>query len=337
MPVWSSPSCKAYPWWRVGVALALGCRCCESSRRARNVPGPQCVTLPDSPRPSSAGSGARPDRGRQRRAWVAAQSWAAVGVLAACAAPSLQWSEAQPQDPDPTGPGYLRNYKESHFRALGDRFVAAWDMPRLHAELRQARVLYLGDHHGDRELHARWLALLADLHRAGVAFDLGLECIGEQDEVVVASYLQGGMGFDAAVRAMVARWPESWLDREVVDSGFYRALLRAAPQWGADVFALEPAPRLPLYERDQTIARKVVARAGQSSRLQVVVVGHTHLLGQGQLVRRVALPHVAMGARLNVSLIEAAERAAFPQGAKFAVANSGVLFCLPLDLRSDQS
>ncbi len=36
--------------------------------------------------------------------------------------------------------------------------------------------------------------------------------------------------------------------------------------------------------------------------LVVVVVGHAHLLGEGGLIARVALPNVALGARLSVGL-----------------------------------
>ncbi|MEZ5963307.1 MAG: ChaN family lipoprotein [Planctomycetota bacterium] len=256
---------------------------------------------------------------------------AALWLLASCSAGSLHWPEAEPQDPAPSGPGYLRTYKESHFRALGDGFRGTTTLDGFCARVARVRVLFLGDHHGDPALHERFLALLMELDRRGTRYELGLECIGVQDEVAVDAYLRGSLDLAGVVRTTRARQTESWLESDDVDSAFYRALLTRARTRGVPVFGLEPTPRPPLYERDQGIARRVRARArAKPNTLLVVVVGETHLLGQGQLLRRVDLPHVAVAARLSVALRERAQELHFDPDAAFVESMSGLHFFLPL-------
>lgn len=252
--------------------------------------------------------------------------------LAACGGSSVYWTEASPQDPAPSGPRYLRLYKESHFRALGDEFRGGVTMDEFGDRLAGARILFLGDHHDDPTLHQRMLALLEELDRDGRRYDLGLECIGTQDEPAVSAYLAGTLTLDDLLSAARTRWPESWLDGDDVDHAFYRALLHRARSVPNGVFALEPTPRLPLYERDRFMARLVRQRAREHpDRLLVIVVGETHLLGQGQLLRRVDLPHVAVGARLSMTLRGRAASATFLPEHRFAETTSGMLFFLPLD------
>src|SRR5690606_34890306 len=117
-----------------------------------------------------------------------------------------------------------------------------------------------------------------------------------------------------------------------VDSAFYRELLLHARRRRRPAFALEPTPRLPLFERDQVIARTVLRRARQHPHaLVVVVIGETHLLGFGQLVKRVGLPHVAIGANLSTALRASAARTTFTAEHRFAESESGVLFALPFE------
>lgn len=255
---------------------------------------------------------------------------AAAATLSGCSNASLHWPQAEPQDPAPTGPRYLRMYKESHFRALGDDFGAAVSMDEFCARVARARVLYLGDHHDDASLHERMLALLGELDRRQLPYELGLECIGIQDEPAVDVFVRGGLDLDDLVHTTGERWPESWLDSSDVDSGFYRALLQRARAHATPVFALEPTPRPPLYERDQGMARRIRARSreGQGT-LMVIVVGETHLLGQGQLVRRVDLPHVAVGARLSVGLKERARELRLRPEQAFVESASGLWFFVP--------
>ena len=244
----------------------------------------------------------------------------------------MQWSETRGQDPLPTGPRYLRLYKESHFRALGDRFERGVTQPEFLQRLAQTRVLYLGDHHANRSLHQTMLALLDDIDRAGQRYHLALECIGTEDEAVVDRFLAGQLDIEALANALEERWPDTWLRRGSVDSAFYRALLIRAKRHGHPVFALEPTPRLPLYQRDQAMARTLLQRArAHADALLVVIVGETHLLGHGQLVQRVALPNLAVCASLSVSLREHAARQTFSPLHRFAQTNADVLFSLPLD------
>ena len=56
-------------------------------------------------------------------------------LLASCAQPSLIWDGANPEDPAPSGPDYLRAYKESHYRDVGQRFEGTLGWDALFAEL----------------------------------------------------------------------------------------------------------------------------------------------------------------------------------------------------------
>lgn len=255
---------------------------------------------------------------------------AALLVVAGCWANRLDWQRAEAQDPAPSGPRYLRLYKESHFQALGDEFQRGMAMDELCTRAARARVLFLGDHHADQALHERMLALLAEFDRRDLPYALGLECIGTQDEVAVAAFLAGRLTLDDLLRTARARWPENWFERDGVDRAFYRSLLTRARACRREVFALEPTPRLPLYERDQAMAKTIRERArARPNTLLVIVVGETHLLGQGQLVRRVDLPSVAVGARLSVALRDRAPRPDFAPQDRFAE-TSNMLFFLPL-------
>ena len=123
--------------------------------------------------------------------------------------------------------------------------------------------------------------------------------------------------------------PGSWLDSDEVDSAFYRYLLLAAREWRVPAYALEPIPRLPLSQRDAVIAARVrrIALAHPEA-LLVVVVGHAHLLGEGGLLARVALPNVAVGARLSVALHRQLAEVRPPPGTVLRTP-SGVLFFAP--------
>lgn len=263
---------------------------------------------------------------------------ALAGGLPSCAAPALQWRGRAPEDPDPSGPRYLRHYKDSHFRELGDHFTGGVTDAMFSKELAASRVLYLGDHHHDHDLHARMLALLSELHARGHRLRLGLECIGIEDAPALDSYLAGQASLtDLAERAR-NRWPDSWLTTDRVDAAFYRELLRRARANRWPAFALEPTPRLPLYERDHVIAATINAEAtSHPDDLVVVIVGHTHLLGEGRLISRVGLRHCAIGPRLSVSLAAAGTKHTWRPDQRFARASSGVLFALPLDTQSDES
>lgn len=166
-------------------------------------------------------------------------------------------------------------------------------------------MLFLGDHHVDAALHAEHLQVLEDLAARGVPIALGLEAVGTQDEDAVRRYLAGDIDLAALRAAVRERWPDSWLDSAEVDADYYRALLALARRAGWLVFALEPAPRVPLGQRDALIADGIrAALAAHPDHAVVVVVGHTHLLGEGDLVGRTGGEGMVVGARMSVTLGE---------------------------------
>lgn len=219
---------------------------------------------------------------------------------------------------------YLEAYKESYFRELGDRFVATWSLDTLLSSLGSVRVLYLGDHHENPTLHAYQLRLLDRIARAGVPVALGLEAVGTQDRPAVEEFMRGGTTRQLRSRIGL-RWPGSWLEQDQIDGGFYLALLEAARQRQWPVFALEPTPRLPLAQRDETIAANIRdASRRHPDRLLVVVVGQAHLLGEGRLIDRVDLPHLAIGAGPSEQLLHSISA---PRTADdFLRSSSGVFF-----------
>jgi hypothetical protein len=252
-------------------------------------------------------------------------------LLAACTGPSLSWRDRpRPEDPAPSGPPDLQRYKESHYQALGRRFAASLGHDELLRELATARVLYLGDHHADRALHARHERLLDALAATGRPFVLGLEALGFADEPALRRYLAGDATLDQLRRAVASRWPDSWLeDVSNVDAPFYRRLLARARTGAVPVFALEPVPRAPLRDRDAIIAARIRNAADQhADALVVVVLGHAHLLGDGNVVGRVGLPHVVFGARLSATLAERYAGESRPR-VGFLRTDTGVVFFDP--------
>jgi Haem-binding uptake, Tiki superfamily, ChaN len=225
-----------------------------------------------------------------------------LAAYGACTLESLEWTGG-PRTED------LRDYKLAFQRELGTRFTAAVSWREFTSQLRQARVLWLGDNHLDPNLHERQLELLRRLHAGGFRMVLGLEAIGRQDEPSVRAFLAGRSDMAELRAGMLRRWPGSWLDDHSVDCTFYRQLLELARSQGAPVFGLEPTPRAPLRERDAVIADTVCSAAAQhADRLVVIVVGQAHLLGDGALRARCALPSVAIAAEPTAALRASAPR-----------------------------
>ncbi len=248
--------------------------------------------------------------------------WAAAGC-----GTSLAWEdEPRIEDPEPSGPAYLREYKEAYYRELGDRIAGELSEASVLERIAAARVLYVGDQHDDPAHHARITALVEALLAGGVPLVLGLEAIGKDDEGDVRDFLAWRLSLGELRGRLARRWSDSWLDNPQVDAAFYRRLLELARAGEMPVFALEPAPRLALAERDPVIAASVRrAAAVWRGCVVVVVVGHAHLLGQGRLIDRVGLPSVAVAGRLSVSLERKASvrraRATHP----FLLTGSGIL------------
>ena len=190
----------------------------------------------------------------------------------------------------------LHQYRQAFAAAAGERLVERIDRERLHRILSQTDTLWLGDHHRHAALHGLHLELLRELHAAGRPLAFGLEAIGVRDQPHVDDYLRAAIDMPTLRRRMRARWSGSWLDDRDLDPWYFRALLAFAREIGAPVFALEPTPRLPLPQRD-TFMAQAIARAGDRwpGRLLVVVVGQTHLLGDGDLVRRSGRGGVPIG------------------------------------------
>ncbi len=248
-----------------------------------------------------------------------------------CQSGYLDWERKQlPGEPE--RPAYLQAYVNAHYRDLGTHFSVRFSMDRFHEELLGARVLFLGDHHRDELLHDKMVALLHWLIEQGHKPVLGLEAIGFDDNADLQEFLAGGIDLVELAGRAVRRWPGTWLtDQSSVDSSYFRALLNLAKENGLAVFPLEPAPRLPLANRDSVIARGIRDAAhAYPGRLIVVVVGHAHLLGKGRLVARVGLPSLAIGARMSQQLTTA--YLDYPRAQKpcFLKTTSGILFFHPM-------
>lgn len=252
-------------------------------------------------------------------------------LLAGCAHSPLLWAGLPGrEDPDPTGPRYLQEYKEAHYTDLGADFVRYLSSREFLTQLTKARVLYLGDHHDDQRLHARFRHVLTAVHKAGLRPVVGLEAIGEQDATELRAFLDNDIELGELRRRMSSRWAGSWLDSNELDSAFYRDVLRAARARKQAVFALEPTPRIQLSDRDEIIASNIRGiHLIYPERLIIVMVGHAHLLGEGQLIERVGLPAVALGARMSVSLRRSYGELRPPRGTEFVQSSSGVLFLYP--------
>ena len=172
-----------------------------------------------------------------------------ASLLAACAGTEFDWQGR---------PGTaLEAYQRSFEAALGTRYVETLRMDALADYAGRTRVLWLGDHHRDPLLHERHQQLLGQMQRSGVKLALGMEALAEQDSVALADFLSHRISLDRYTGLVRARWPESWLDGADVDCTHYRRLLLFAASSNTPVFALEPAPRLPLAERDARIAANV--------------------------------------------------------------------------------
>lgn len=256
-------------------------------------------------------------------------------LLAGCTT-ALDWQDApHNEDPDPSGPAYLQAYKETHYEHIGHALVRDASTGEVLQRAGQARVVFLGDHHDDRGLHRFYRDLLAQMaEQAPLA--LGLECVGAEDQPVIDDYLASRIDLATLRLRLALRWPGSWLEHPDLDSAFYRDLLRFARERHLPVFALEPVPRLELDRRDAVIADHVRAAATRWPGAHiVVVVGHTHLLGDERVVERVALPDVVLLPRLSVSLSGQLDAHPPRDGRPLLVTDTGAYVVRPAARRGD--
>ena len=232
----------------------------------------------------------------------------ALLLLGACSPSRFSW---------PSAPGaQLRGYRASFAAAAGDELVERVTRGELRQRARAAGTLWLGDHHRHSRLHALQTRLLQELVEDGAQLALGLEAVGTRDQRLVDGYLAGERDMRSLRAQMKRRWPGSWLDDPELDPWFFRSLLAFAKEHEVPVFALEPTPRLRLAARDACIAQSVrEARARHPRRLVVVVVGQTHLLGDGDVVRRSGCGGVVVGGRPTEQLANAARPAPADGGA----------------------
>jgi len=216
-------------------------------------------------------------------------------LLSACAASDFDWQGRSPST--------LRDYHAAFERGAGSRIDGGASQQDFVALLRSRRALFLGDHHRDAELHVCHRELLRELAASGGKVVLLLEAVGVEDQPAVDDYLSGRITMEALGQRSCARWPSSWLANGDVDVDHYRELLRIARHAHIEAFGLEPAPRLPLAQRDARIAAQVRAvAAARPDALLVVVVGQSHLLGEGRVVERAGLPCTVVGAEPPASL-----------------------------------
>jgi hypothetical protein len=251
----------------------------------------------------------------QRRATAAT---ALLLSLGSCSSDPLLWQGG------PTS-AHLLAYKDAFAAAVGSACTASLSFRDFAGAARQSRVLWLGDDHRDALLHEQQTELLRRFGSEGLQPVLLLEAIGEGDQDAVARYLQCRIDMSRLRQECRGRWPDSWLDDGDVDAPFYRQLLQDARSRGWPVQALEPTPRLPLQQRDAYIKVSVQRAAAQHpDKLLVVVIGQTHLLGEGDLAARTALPSLVLAATPPVSLLPPAD--ALPAAAMFVRTDRGVLF-----------
>ena len=240
-----------------------------------------------------------------------------LAFAASCSPSAFSWqNQTTPQ---------LAAYRQSFINVAGRELVE--DVPRnaLLSQIEAGRILWLGDHHRHSRLHALQTELLQQLQQKGVRMAFGLEAVGVRDEPIIQDFLANRVSLNSLREDMRRRWDGSWLDDRNLDPWFYRSLLEFAKRHRIPVFALEPTPRLPLATRDGFMTQ-TLQQAGErySDRLIVVIVGQTHLLGQGDLVRRVGLKSTVIGGLpTNVLLSKAPQAAA--RGACWR-ADSGLLW-----------
>lgn len=207
----------------------------------------------------------------------------------------------------------FQEYRESFVAAAGDAFSEQLDQRELRRRAREQRTVWLGDHHRHSRLHALHLEMLSALERGGAKMTLLLEAVGTQDQPIVDAYLAGQRDMRALRASTRARWPGSWLDDPALDPAYFRSLLTFAREHEIPVRALEPTPRAPLATRDTTLAGAVAAaRAAYPGSLLVVVLGQSHLLGEGDVVRRSGVGGVVVGGEPTRPLMRARPARALP-------------------------
>jgi len=179
----------------------------------------------------------------------------------------------------------LETYKSHHYAALPKTIQGVATNEDMLQRLSKGGLLLLGDIHDDKSLHLLHAQVIQQLIHSKQKLYLHLEFIGTEDEPGVASYLSGAMDLDELRLQIQERWAGSWMEFQGFDSVFYRRVLMTAKDREIQVRALEPIPRLDLEKRDRFMAQGITkALADYPDHLHIVIIGHTHLLGDGHLI-----------------------------------------------------
>ncbi len=246
-------------------------------------------------------------------------------ALLSCRGTSLGWDGSESARAEHER--HLDTYKREHQSALGSRIVAELSETELLQRLDHERVLWLGDRHTDIALHAMQRDLLAELRRRGRRLVLALEAVGCEDDGEVARYLAGAIDQPELRLRIRGRWPASWLDSSDVDRSAYRMLLADARTAEDPVFGIEPAPRLPLRERDAVIGARVRDLvAAHPDRLVVVLVGQAHLGGEDHSIAHSGTSGVLLVPDPGDILRRSAASRPRRSDAAFLQSDTGVLF-----------
>ena len=105
------------------------------------------------------------------------------------------------------------------------------------ADLAEARVIYLGEHHTIAEHHELQTRLIADLGKRGLSLAVGLEQIEACQQPVVERYNRKEINFDQL--AETTQWAQRWPNFRQ-----YQPVLETARNLGAPVLALNARSEL---------------------------------------------------------------------------------------------
>ena len=234
----------------------------------------------------------------------------------------------------------METYKSQHYAAVPSAIQGVATNQDMLQRLGAGSLLLLGDIHDDKALHTLQAQVLQHWIQSKQKLCLHLEFIGKEDERTLESYLAGRITLDELRLAIQERWPGSWMEFQGFDADYYRRLLVTAKSEGIRVRALEPIPRLALEDRDRHMADGIdEALEAYPDHLHIVLIGHTHLLGQGHLIslldsdeRLVILPRGRLSLTHRLGAFASQHSAAWH--APYLVLDDELWLLNPLPLRS---
>lgn len=104
--------------------------------------------------------------------------------------------------------GYFRFTGTMEALRLSDRQVI--DLDRMVAEIRNSRLVFVGENHDRKDSHQAQLAVIKKLHNSGVPLEIGMEMFTATSQAELDRWVAGNSRLDDFIKFYSSQWHLPW-------------------------------------------------------------------------------------------------------------------------------